>query len=73
MANATPVTATTEADETQEATPVVTPDAATEGASESTLPASITEVKGKAATAPKSAKAKAVSSEFANGIKRETY
>lgn len=67
MANATPVTATTEAD----VTPEVTPDA-TQAAPEADAPV-ITEVKGKAAPAPKAAKAKEVSADFTNGIKRETY
>jgi hypothetical protein len=67
MANATPVTAAqTEAEETKTdaGTPVASPEAA--------APA-ITEVKGKAAVAPKAAKAKEVSADFTNGIKRETY
>jgi hypothetical protein len=67
MANATPVTAAqTEADEAT--TTAATPAADATG----TTPA-ITEVKGKAAVAPKAAKAKEVSEDFTNGIKRETY
>lgn len=63
MANATPVTATTEADETQN----------TEATTPATADVEITEVKGKAPAKPKAVKAKEVSKDFTHGIQRETF